>query len=294
MTTKEDLYPHCDHDNGILAQLHHHPNDDRILFNELSHVYYCQWNTDGLYHPVKQSVSAFAHEYFPHFDADAVIKKMMKSPNWTSSKYYGQEPSQIKASWSEEGKKASAKGTKYHKYIEDFYNGQVFSENQEEIAEIQQFIDWDEKRKERKWEVYRTEWRLFSDDQYKLAGTADLLLADNVQEDDENLRLILADHKFSKEIKLSNKYQKGTGPCKTLEDTNYNHYSLAMNAYKWMLETFYHDVFYKGKFYKNIRIVKMYLDVYHETYPAYKEYPVDDMSEILQSMLEIRKRNINK
>jgi hypothetical protein len=291
--TKEELLPLCDPDEGILAQLHHHPNDDRILFNDVNHVYFCQWvESDPLFYRSIQSVSSFAHEYFPKFDADAVIKKMMRSATWESSKYYGMEPSQIKNMWSNEGKKASEKGTTYHKYIEDYYNGLLFTEEQESIKEIQQFMDWNEKCKERGWEVYRTEWRLFSDEKYKLAGTADLLLVDPVQDDPDTLRLILADHKFSKEIKMSNKYQKGKGPCKEMDDVNYNHYSIAMNAYKWMLESFYHDVFYKGKFYPKVRITAMYLDVYHETYNAYKEYPINDVSHVLQPMLEFRQKNM--
>lgn len=291
--TKDELHPLCDHDTGILAQVHHHPNDDRILFNDLNHVYFCQWTQeDPLFYKSQQSVSAFSNEYFPKFDADAIIKKMMKASTWKTSKYFGKEPNEIKDGWFQEGRKASQKGTMYHKYIEDFYNGINFDEEQQQIKEIQQFIDWENLRKERGWEVYRTEWRLFSDENYRLAGTADLLLADSVQNEPDTLRLILADHKFSKEIKLSNKYQKGTGPCSELDDTNYSHYSIAMNAYKWMLENFYHNVMYKGKFYKNIRVVQMYLDVYHNTYPGFKEYPINDIKEVLLPMLETRRSRI--
>ena len=65
-----------------------------------------------------------------------------------------------------------------------------------------------------------------------------------------------------------------------------------MNAYKWMLENFYHNVMYKGKFYKNIRVVQMYLDVYHNTYPGFKEYPINDIKEVLLPMLETRRSRI--
>ena len=37
------------------------------------------------------SVTTWNHKHFPHFDADAIIDKMMKSKNWNSPtyKYYG-------------------------------------------------------------------------------------------------------------------------------------------------------------------------------------------------------------
>ena len=50
---------------------------------------------------------------------------MIKSPNWTKSKYYGMTPQQIKDQWNENGRIASEAGTKMHYDIECFYNNMV-------------------------------------------------------------------------------------------------------------------------------------------------------------------------
>ena len=46
---------------------------------------------------------------------------MMMSRNWTTSKYYGMEPEEIKSSWDENAKQAAELGTQLHKSIEKFY-----------------------------------------------------------------------------------------------------------------------------------------------------------------------------
>ena len=69
----------------MLAKLNCHPRDKRIIFDEKPHIYY----VDGS--PMDISVTGWVHKHFPHFDADKVIPKMMKSEPlrllWLRSKY---------------------------------------------------------------------------------------------------------------------------------------------------------------------------------------------------------------
>ena len=70
-----------------------HPRDLRIKFDEPSHTY----SIDGEKYPI--SVTGLSGLLFPKFDADNVIRKMMRSRNWTKSKYYGMTKEEIKKQW---------------------------------------------------------------------------------------------------------------------------------------------------------------------------------------------------
>ena len=71
-----------------------HPRDKDIVFDEPTHIYTIKGSSKGYI-----SCTGFLHAFFGHFDPDAIIKKMMSSPKWPSSKYYGQTAAEIKAGW---------------------------------------------------------------------------------------------------------------------------------------------------------------------------------------------------
>ena len=75
----------------LLSKINHHPRDDDITFKEDDHEYTI---TNMPNKPV--SVTTLIHKYFPTFDADAVINKMMASSRWRQSKYYGRNKQSIK------------------------------------------------------------------------------------------------------------------------------------------------------------------------------------------------------
>ena len=60
-----------------------HPRDAHITFEEEGHAYTIDGSTDFT------SVTTWIHSLFPHFDADKIIEKMMASPKWPNSKYFG-------------------------------------------------------------------------------------------------------------------------------------------------------------------------------------------------------------
>jgi hypothetical protein len=284
-----------DYDNLFLATANGHPRDKRILFNEARHVYFVQWDLDRDEYRSGStvSVSGFVHKFFHHFDPDAIIDKMKGGRNWANSKYHGMAAVEIKAQWDANGKRARDRGTVRHADIEKYINTNMMSEEKRQDKELQQWFAFERDVITANGLVpFRTEWRMFSDSSLLLTGTLDAIYTIPVQDDPENLQVWLIDHKFSKEIKKRNSWQKGFGPCEHLDDCNKNHYGLALNSYKYMLETYYKDMPYDGHVYKNIKVVHMVLDVFHETRDVYECVDIPDMSETLSNMLEARRREV--
>ena len=92
-----------------LAVVNKHERDDRIQFEEETHTYTIDGVRKGW-----TSCTGFLHNFFGHFDADAVIAKMMSSSKWVESKYYGMTAEAIKKQWSDKGAASSAAGTRMH------------------------------------------------------------------------------------------------------------------------------------------------------------------------------------
>ena len=108
----------------ILSKNNHHPRDVFITFQEEGHKYTISCDPDTKY----TSVTTLIHSYFPKFDADDVIDKMMNGKNWKEGhKYWGMTKQQIKDQWSQNGKNVSQAGTDMHFNIECFMNNDVIS-----------------------------------------------------------------------------------------------------------------------------------------------------------------------
>ena len=73
-----------------LAFKNSHPRDAHISFEEGPHVYTIDGDSDFT------SVTTWNHSHFPHFNADKIINKMMASPKWPESKYFGMTKWEIK------------------------------------------------------------------------------------------------------------------------------------------------------------------------------------------------------
>lgn len=91
-----------------------HPRDQFITFEEEAHLY----TVDG---KKLTSVTTLVHKYFPEFNASAVVDKMMGSPGWPRSKYYGMTKEEIIGLWDRQGKESRDLGTEMHAQIEDFF-----------------------------------------------------------------------------------------------------------------------------------------------------------------------------
>lgn len=255
------------------SNINKHPRDERISFEPISHTYQIipertQEDNDQTRVETYISATTIIHKYFPEFDTDTVIKKMMKSSNWKKSPYYGMTIDEIKNKWEENRVSAAAKGTQVHDWIENFYVGGYVSPCKEadESKSFKNFMDF---HNEYGWKVYRTEWRVFTEI-YKVAGSIDIVF-----EGSEKGKVKVYDWKNSKEIKMDNRYEKGLEPLQHLSNCNYYHYSLQLNLYKWILERHY-----------DVKVEEMGLIIVHENFPTYLKYDVKDMTNDIQMLFE--------
>ena len=248
-----------------------HPRDDSIVFDEPTHVYTVNGTSKGWI-----SCTKFIHNCFPHFDADAIIKKMMSSPKWKQSKYYGKTAQQIKDEWNANGEDASSRGTAMHLAIEQFLHGHP------EIIEppVLETTEW--KYFSRFWRdvkddlvPYRSEWEVWSEE-YKLAGSIDMVF---YRKSDDSY--VIYDWKRSKEIKMDNSWESGYEPVSHLPNTNYWHYTLQLNTYRWFLETYY-----------GLKISDMYIVIFHPNNTTYQKFRLNRLTDEIQDMLAARKATI--
>lgn len=232
-----------------LAVVNKHPRDDRIQFEEETHTY----TVDGV-RAGWTSCTGFLHNFFGHFDADVVIAKMMSSPKWFESKYYGQTAEEIKAGWAAKGKASSEAGTRMHLDIEHFYNAlpAAWTPGKARVADVETGLvamkeadawepaagaEWDyflnyQAKYGCRFEPYRTEWLVF-DEEHKVSGSIDMVY----RKPDGTLAIY--DWKRIEEVKTENRFQSGLGPVSHLPDTNYWHYSLQLNVYRYILQKHY-------------------------------------------------------
>lgn len=279
-----------------LAVLNHHPRDDRIQFEEETHTYTIDGARKGW-----TSCTGFLHNFFGHFDADAVIAKMMKSPKWYESKYFGMTATAIKKQWNDKGKAASEAGTRMHLDIEHFYNAMPHALVHESVrtaaaretcawsmedgmagmtvdkwtpaegTEWEYFLDY-QRRHGSTFIPWRTEWLVF-DEEHKVAGSIDMVYMK------PDGTLAIYDWKRTEGLKTENKFQSGFGPVNHLPDTNYWHYSLQLNVYRYILQKYYGYV-----------VSELALVVLHPENSSWQVARLNFMDEEVAGMMEARAR----
>ena len=244
--------------------------DSRITFLEEPHIYLI----DGKEDPLLQSVTQFVHTFFSHFDADQVIKNMMNSKNWTTSKYYGKTPNEIKLEWDVIRDEAALAGTKMHLAIEQFYNSLIDPtiplEQDEDVINSVEYQYFEIFFKDHSHLVpFKTEWRIF-DEKVKIAGSIDMIFYDPT--DKSNSSLYIYDWKRSKEIKRRNYFQKALHPLDYLDDCNYIHYTLQLNVYRKIIQDNY-----------GYKVNKLAIVVFHPNNHTYNKIDID----ILDAEMEL-------
>jgi len=254
-----------------LTAANRHPRDAHIHFDEPTHIYTVKGTSEGYI-----SCTGFLHAFFGHFNPDEIIAKMMSSPKWAQSKYYGKTAAEIKAGWEANGAAASGAGTEMHLAIEMFLNDahDVIPANVKATREWSYFLDfWRDHGAD--LEPYRMEWEVWVEE-IKLAGSIDGIFRRR-----SDGRFLIYDWKRSKEIKTSNTFQSGIGPMKHLPDCNYWHYSLQLNVYRWILESYY-----------GLDVADMYLVIMHPDAKGYKRMRLNRMDAEVAEMVECRKRAV--
>lgn len=256
----------------MLANKNHHDRDDRIEFIEDGHVYIVD-GADRDY----ISTTTIIHQFFSEFNADSVIKKMMTSDSWRTSKYHGMTADQIKDQWKEIADTASRLGTNLHRNIESFYNGN--SQVNPEQKEFSYFRQFHESHIRDRFIPYRTEWCIF-DEESKICGSIDMVCT---LSDHDPSSVHIFDWKRSKEIKTENRWSNGKHPFERLPDCNFSHYSLQLNLYKWILEKNY------GK-----RVCGMTIVILHPNKPSFEYIDIPDLSKEIRDMIRLRIASITQ
>ncbi|MCA9495689.1 MAG: PD-(D/E)XK nuclease family protein [Nanoarchaeota archaeon] len=246
----------------LLKEKNSHKRDKNIEFEEKSHTYYINGNSKSII-----SVTEFVHSFFPKFDADLIIKKMMNSRNWPNSKYYGMTADEIKQEWDDSKNLAARHGTNLHQDIEFFYNGKDVINNSREYEFFKKFHNDNSNLK-----PFRTEWCIY-DENLKLAGTIDMVFCD------EENNFCIYDWKRSKNISEENRYEEGFYPLSHLPHSNFWHYSLQLNVYKKILEEKY-----------GLNITSLFLVCLHPNQENYIKIEVPNLEEEVIAIFEERDR----
>ena len=254
-----------------LANKYPHTRDKYITFDEEPHIYDVDHSQTGKEFSSKNiiSITTFIKEgRFSKFEADIVIRqnydKWQRDPH---NKYYGKSKDEIKKMWD----MANKLGTIMHRTIEYWYN--LMPPTTPHTVEFTQFLECAKVLKGQGWEAFRTEWMLWTPQEFSLAGAIDFLMRQSGSKAitfDETtgirtLHLRMIDFKRTVRIMRSNRFRKGTGLCEELDDCNFIHYSLQLNFYKYIIEMFYRNIMVDNVLCHRIQIDDMFLLCMHPT-----------------------------
>jgi len=278
---------------NVLSLRNHDLRDDNIRFFEEGHKYLILTDPNSNY----TSVTTWNHYNFPQFDADNVIQNMIKGKNWKEGhKYWGLTPQQIKDQWNNNKDAVANAGTKLHFHIECFHNNtnlhfeyknkdlyeNYMSEQGEDITntslEWQYFINFIKDNLDLK--PYRTEWTVYHEEA-KIAGSIDMVY------ENSDGTLSIYDWKRVKNITRINNFNKYAIPpviCH-LPDSNFWHYALQLNTYKYILQTKY------NKKIKDLFLVRLHPESEEKNYELVQ---LPDLSVEVNDLFKERIKNFNK
>jgi hypothetical protein len=276
----------------VLSIRYRDPRDNNIKFFEEGHKYSILTDPDSKY----TSVTTWNHHHFPQFNADEVIQNMMKGKGWKEGhKYWGLTPDQIKAQWNSNKDSVAGAGTDLHYEIECFHNDKrfQFEYTNKELIEIymsnkstdlektslewQYFINFIKDHQHLK--PYRTEWLIYDEDA-KIAGSIDMVY------ENPDGTLSIYDWKRAKLITRINNFNRFAIPpviCH-LPDSNFWHYALQLNTYKYILETKY------NKQIKDLFLVRLHPDAEEKNYELIK---LPDLSNEVNDLFQERIKNLS-
>ena len=292
-TTKHDMT------TSYLSTKNPHERDQCIHFDEGPHKYTIQ-DVPGITPETEfTSVTTWVHQHFEHFDAKKVIEGMMRNQKkWNdpvaNAKYYGKTAEEIEQSWAAAGQEAAAKGTEMHYKIECFYNQPQHDTDTTEDTDAtdskeQEYFMNFHRHFTKTLRPYRTEWTVFHEEA-RIAGSIDMVYelttppsVDSPRGGVEPLAnpLVIYDWKRCREITKASRVNKfATHPAiEHLPDTNYWHYALQLNIYKYILQTKYSKT-----------VSELYLVVLHPEAQNYQRIKLPDLQTEVHELFEERIR----
>lgn len=248
----------------ILEDTNAHIRDKYIHFHKEQHLYLFKPNKTTNQEFV--SVTTVIKNCFEEFDTEQVIQKIINSKN-KKPIYKNKNADEIKNIFKKNNEIAIKEGIKLHDDIELFFNNEEYHNLSKEFSYFKNFV-----KDHYFLTPFRTEWKVY-DENFKIAGTIDMAFKNN------NGTIDIYDWKRSKEIKCSNKFKKFSKKkyISHLADINFIHYSLQLNAYKYILEKNY-----------DLKVSNMFIVCLHpeNKNDNYLLYPIKDMKNEIQNIFQ--------
>lgn len=219
---------------------------------------------------------------------DSVKTKLMKSKRIDPKLFdkidkeaYEQARAEIDADWRQKSEDAKKTGTDVHDMIHNMLCTDLsgckaygIPTDQYKVEAMENFLQNDGIYPEFRMEVPL-------DDEYTLVGVADLIIK-------EGNKIKIIDFKTSDKIELKSKYdmakkhsKKLSYPLSSLDDCNYNEYSLQLSIYAWQLKQINPD----------FEIVS--LEIYHiQDMRLKKIYPVTELKELTEKLIKYHLKSV--
>lgn len=242
------------------------PHGVEILFEEETHKYSSIINENEI---IYTSGTTFINNFFPKFDPTGEI--LIKT-----AKKRGVLPSILKKEWDDKRINSCIFGTKIHETCEDVFLNQKIRnkpKNDRERFSMKVAQKAAEKVLE-KADILGVEKIVFDED-LKIAGTMDGLIKSK-----KDGKIWIIDWKTNEKITTENTYNKfGFSPIEHIPDINYEHYSLQLNLYEYILKKV-------GYIDKNEDIGKC---IIHITDIGSKSYVMEDRQKEISDMIDLYK-----
>lgn len=179
------------------------------------------------------SVTSFVSFFKKKFDP---VAQSIKSSKNKKSKWYGMDPVEIQAHWAQEANRAVTTGTFYHDQREaDLVEIDTIERQGKAIPIIKPIFENGVKHAP----TQRLTEGIYPEHFVYLKSAGICGQSDRVEVIRDMVDII--DYKTNKEIKKhgfknwEGKVEKMLGPCGHLDDCNFNHYSLQLSAYMYMI-----------------------------------------------------------
>lgn len=246
----------------LLAQRNAHPFDARIQLTD-KHVYILDNSSKDMV-----SCTTFNGRFFkPFIKADA-IANIMKSDKYLNDpeyKYYQKSTEVIEAEWDFSNKA----GTQLHNEIENFLNKVAVSNDSKEYGFFQFFL-----KDHKDYTPFRTEWIIFAEI-LRIAGSIDAVFKDSHGD------YVIFDWKRS--VVTYSDFENSKFPLEHFKDNTFVKYSLQLNMYRHILETFY-----------GIKIKSMFIIELHPDNNSYKKIAVERWEKEMGDLFALRAEELKK
>ena len=258
----------------LLAEVNKHSKDIDIAFQDDGHRYWIYGSDENVV-----STTTLIKRFFADFDPNSILGRIMclsNRPYWENPtyEYFMKSAGEIKAKWSELGRKAAQDGTYNHEQIEHYYNGRAADFSRREHYDLFNAFHVDHVCK---FEPYRTEMLLFHEE-LRITGSADMLYRNR-----ETGKLVLVDWKFVKKLSKKNRNKQAKAPLANLDDTNFNKYALQLSIYRYILETEY-----------DLTVEEQFLVLLHKKQKAYRKEPMPYLKTEVSKILDIRRQELKE